>query len=338
MPGVCPNSWQMYGCENVIQYLWGLTDDLERFALLGLALMLVWTLFAVVRVSRRCHAAQHSREIESTSPALQRSRRRLVANLNIQVGSLKSIAFTAPYLGLAGTCLGLLGMFRAYEGTRFGALVMTVWGIEAAFISTAAGLLVAVPALLSHNYLRSRMDSLKAGIPSEASLQRNGHGRFAETLPLLPRLSQVSLAVIAAPALVFSIAAFVTYSSAFNTRVGLYVALDSAPCEYARNERLVVLRLTSTSKIFINGEETDWGSLEDRLSGIYNPRLHRILYLVAQDGVPFQRVVDAVDIAKHARVFVRSDPIRGGREKLNIAVQLVTPGALSDPCLGRARE
>src|SRR5260370_41850121 len=104
MPGVCPNSWQTYGCEWSIGYLWRWTSSLERLDLIVLALMLARIVFVVARVSYRYRLARRAGPVDPSSGAFQRARRKLAAELSIWVGGLKSIAFTAPYLGLAGRC------------------------------------------------------------------------------------------------------------------------------------------------------------------------------------------------------------------------------------------
>lgn len=79
------------------------------------------------------------------------------------MGTLKSIAVVAPYLGLLGTCSGIVTGFRGIGIVADSALaaVMASGAVTVAFITTAAGLLVAIPATWSYNYLRTRMDLLQ---------------------------------------------------------------------------------------------------------------------------------------------------------------------------------
>jgi biopolymer transport protein ExbD len=333
MPGVCSNSWQTYGCDWTIRYLWRWTDSWERYVLVGLALMLAHVVFVLTSVGYRCHIAQRPQEIDPASRAFQRSRRKLFAEMGLKVGTLKSIASTAPYLGLVGTCVGILGIFSGYVGTRFGAVIMTVFGLDAAFISTASGLLVAVAAVLSYNYLRTKIDSLQREVAGNTHERTGQSFQVAQKLPLTARFSQIPFAVIAAPSLAVSIMAFMTFSS-FHTLRGLHVGLASDRCELEGDDRPIVLRITDAGELFINQTQEDWNSLAGRLSEIYRTRVHHTLYLRADDGVPFQSVARALDIVENARrVNVGSGPVRMGPDRLDITVQLLTPKALSAHCL-----
>jgi len=112
--------------------------------------------------------------IDTASQAFQRSQRNLAADLSLGVGTLKSIASTAPFLGLAGTCFGILSAFRGTGMERHAALAMMTTYIAAALITTATGLLVAVPAVWSYNYSRVRIDRLESEM-SNAALEAITH-------------------------------------------------------------------------------------------------------------------------------------------------------------------
>lgn len=331
MPGVCPNSWQPYECEWAIGYLWRWTNLLERLALFGLALMLVHIVVVAIRVSHRCHSARRAKGMDRANQAFRRDRRKLVNKLNLWVGSLKSIASTAPYLGLAGTCLGTLSIFQGYVGSRNGFFVMVVTQVDAAFLSTAAGLLVAVPAVVSYNYLRSLIDSLDREVLGNVHELTGQSFQVAQRLPLAARFSKIPFAAVAAPLLAFSIMAYATFAS-FHAPTGLHVALPSARCEYSGDDRTITLHITDAGKLFLNTEQEDRNSLATRLSQIYSFRVHRTLYLFADDGVAFQNVADAIDIVENTPVTAGAQSDRVTTDELNITVQLVTPGAMNAGC------
>ena len=113
MPGACLNP---YGCEWGIRYLWRWMNWIGRSDVYLLALLLAYSVAAFLRVSWRYCVARRASGIDSPG------RRKLVADPSTAVSSLKSIAFTAPYLGLAGTCFGIMGIFRGIgmEYMRYG--------------------------------------------------------------------------------------------------------------------------------------------------------------------------------------------------------------------------
>lgn len=87
--------------------------------------------------------------------ALQRAERNLAG--------LSFIATAAPLLGLLGTVLGMVDLFMGLEGAGLGQLDPSKLseGIWKALLTTAAGLLVAVPTMAGHAFLTSRTDRLR---------------------------------------------------------------------------------------------------------------------------------------------------------------------------------
>ncbi len=62
-----------------------------------------------------------------------------------------------PFMGLLGTCIGVMITFAAIAATGEVNISAIAPGLAAALVATVAGLLVAIPALLGYNYLTSRM-------------------------------------------------------------------------------------------------------------------------------------------------------------------------------------
>lgn len=161
MPRACLNSWQTDVSEWSIRNLWRYSDWIERLVFVALALMLVYTFFVLIRFSRHHYLARresHAFEADSW-PAFEGDKRRLVANLSRGLRTLKAITFSAPFLGLAGTSYGILAALSfgvAMEKNAF--LRMISARIATTLVSAAAGILVAIPAILAHNFLRTRID------------------------------------------------------------------------------------------------------------------------------------------------------------------------------------
>jgi len=236
MQGVCLNSWQAYGCEWSIGYLWGSMDWLVRLDVVALALMLVYIVIVLSVGSYRYHLARRqsrafvrdaatplqggaldevitiaarngqspvammaaagltafisarpqstiSEATDAASRSFHRSQRKIAADLGFEMGALKSIASTAPFLGLAGTCLGILSAFGGVGMEKSAALAMIAARMAAALITTAAGLLVVVPAVWSYNYLRAckeRLQSEMSDVVWEAITQLRAHPQWRE--------------------------------------------------------------------------------------------------------------------------------------------------------------
>ena len=114
---------------------------------------------------------------EAKGPRLERA-----AALKVELGALKSIALTAPYLGLAGTCVGILHALGGASMQRDAFRVIVATELAAALIPTAAVIPVAVLATCSFNYLRTRIDLLEGevfGKGQQRILHFRGTRRFA---------------------------------------------------------------------------------------------------------------------------------------------------------------
>ena len=75
-------------------------------------------------------------------------------------GSWGTIGSAAPFLGLFGTVVGVLRAFRKIAETGNTGFVVVAAGISEALIATAAGIMVAVIAVVFYNYLQVRATGL----------------------------------------------------------------------------------------------------------------------------------------------------------------------------------
>lgn len=83
--------------------------------------------------------------------------RHITHDLNRFLPTLGTIASVAPLLGLLGTVIGMIQMFLTILSTGVGDVNQLAGGIGQALISTAAGLCLAISALLLHRYFRGRV-------------------------------------------------------------------------------------------------------------------------------------------------------------------------------------
>lgn len=310
--------WHSYGCEWSIGCQWRSMDWFRRLDVIALMFLLVYTLTVVTCLFCRCQIVQDSGNIDS------HGRNKLRADLRAQARRLKSIASTAPYLGLLGTCFGILnapGIGSGIAMEKHAALRLITSGIAAALIATIAGILVTIPAICSYNYVCTMLSSLE----SEESHEVQKSRLQAEHFPLKKRFSRLpAFALIAAACLSIFVAAYTPYFDPL-LATGLAIDLASTRCEYDGNDRLIVLHVTNAGKIFLNTEEQDLRNLAGRLSEIYSMRVHRTLYLLADEEVSFQTVADVIDIVESTGSTVRTEP-------LDIRVRLITPTAVKAHC------
>ncbi len=106
--------------------------------------------------------------IESVARAMERQAAREVQNLKRGLGILATVASTAPFIGLLGTTMGIVNSFQQMAATGSGGLGTISGGISEALITTAFGLLVAIPAVMAFNFLQGWVDARSVDL-SESS-------------------------------------------------------------------------------------------------------------------------------------------------------------------------
>ncbi len=115
-------------------------------------------------------ALDHLRDSrEAMRERLEDAGRQAVGELERYLGALGTIAAISPLLGLLGTVLGMIRVFSVLTSQGAANPASLAGGISEALITTAAGLMVAIPALIGHRFLRSRVDALTLSLESEAA-------------------------------------------------------------------------------------------------------------------------------------------------------------------------
>ncbi len=109
--------------------------------------------------------AKNSREI--TKEAIEETGRAVDHQLGKYLSTLGSIATVAPLLGLLGTVIGMVELFGAFTSTGHD-VAQFARGISVALYNTAAGIVVAVPAMLTYRYFRAKVDSLLVDMEQQA--------------------------------------------------------------------------------------------------------------------------------------------------------------------------
>jgi biopolymer transport protein ExbB/biopolymer transport protein TolQ len=106
--------------------------------------------------------------VESVARALERQAQREVQSLKRGLGILATVGSTAPFVGLLGTTMGIVNAFQLMAEAGSGGLGTISAGIAEALITTAFGLLVAIPAVMAYNFLQGWVDGRSVDI-SESS-------------------------------------------------------------------------------------------------------------------------------------------------------------------------
>ncbi len=86
--------------------------------------------------------------------------RHVAAELERYLNALGTIAAISPLLGLLGTVFGMIQVFTVINVMGVGNATALAGGIAKCLVTTAAGLLVAIPSLMFYRFFRARVDEL----------------------------------------------------------------------------------------------------------------------------------------------------------------------------------
>ena len=96
--------------------------------------------------------------VDAVNRAIDRVKEREISNLKKGLGGLASISSAAPFIGLFGTVVGIINAFRSMASSGQGGLGAVSAGISEALFTTAVGLLVAIPAVMTFNFFTNRIE------------------------------------------------------------------------------------------------------------------------------------------------------------------------------------
>lgn len=91
---------------------------------------------------------------------IEETGRHVIHEMDKYMTTLGTIAAIAPLLGLLGTVVGMISVFSVITSQGVGNPTELAGGISQALITTAAGISVAVPALIFHRFFRSKITDL----------------------------------------------------------------------------------------------------------------------------------------------------------------------------------
>ncbi len=97
--------------------------------------------------------------IEAAKRGLERSIAIVHAELKRGLSGLATIGSTSPFVGLFGTVVGILNAFRGIATQKAAGLSAVAGGISEALVTTALGLLVAIPAVWAFNIFTNKVEA-----------------------------------------------------------------------------------------------------------------------------------------------------------------------------------
>jgi biopolymer transport protein ExbB/TolQ len=99
-------------------------------------------------------------DINSAERAVERQMLILLSELKRGLAVLATVGATAPFVGLLGTVMGIVNAFTGMAASGNQGLAAISAGIAEALITTAFGLIVAIPAVWLYNYFQTKIENL----------------------------------------------------------------------------------------------------------------------------------------------------------------------------------
>ncbi len=110
--------------------------------------------------------SKHGREIMKES--IEEAGSHVIHGLERYLSLLGTIAVISPLLGLLGTVVGIIEAFMAVTATGLNDPALLAGGISKALITTAGGLVVAIPAMVMHRYFTRHITSVAVEMEQQA--------------------------------------------------------------------------------------------------------------------------------------------------------------------------
>ena len=111
--------------------------------------------------------SKHGRRAMKES--IQEAANHVIHELERFMSTLGTIAAISPLIGLLGTVVGMIKVFNVLMVQGAGNTQLLAGGISEALITTAAGLVVAIPALVFHRYFVRRIDEVVVNMEQQST-------------------------------------------------------------------------------------------------------------------------------------------------------------------------
>jgi biopolymer transport protein ExbB len=108
------------------------------------------------------------RGTDAVGEAMAGAKARLRVDLERNLGVLGTLGNNAPFIGLFGTVLGIIKAFADLSHNSGGGAATVMAGISEALVSTAVGLMVAIPAVIAFNFFQGKVRKTLARVDAVA--------------------------------------------------------------------------------------------------------------------------------------------------------------------------
>lgn len=112
--------------------------------------------------------AERNAPRDITKESIEDTGRHVTAMMEKNLNTLGTIAAISPLIGLLGTVVGMIKVFAVITTEGVGNPETLAGGISEALITTAAGLVVAIPSVIFYRYFRGKINRLVVNMEEQA--------------------------------------------------------------------------------------------------------------------------------------------------------------------------
>jgi biopolymer transport protein ExbB len=112
--------------------------------------------------------AERNAPRDITKESIEDTGRHVTALMEKNLNTLGTIAAISPLIGLLGTVVGMIKVFAVITTEGVGNPETLAGGISEALITTAAGLVVAIPSVIFYRYFRGKINRLVVNMEEQA--------------------------------------------------------------------------------------------------------------------------------------------------------------------------
>jgi len=112
-------------------------------------------------LKKLCKNVLEKESTESIERAMLAKTDNITGALNVKVPFLATVGSSSPFIGLLGTVWGIINAFRGLAIQQNNTISAVAPGIAEALITTAVGLLTAIPAVIFYNHIANKIDKIQ---------------------------------------------------------------------------------------------------------------------------------------------------------------------------------
>src|SRR6202050_4547055 len=248
--------------------------------------------------------------IEAAKRGLERSVAIVHAEMKRGLSGLATIGSTAPFVGLFGTVMGIINAFKGISNQKVTGLSAVAGGIAEALVTTALGLLVAVPAVWTFNYFTNRVEAFDVEMDNSSMelinyfiIPRGGRKEAMLKVHAAPVMASPNVIPMADIMLVLLIIFMViTPMLQKGVTVDMAKAQNAQDMQAADKDDAVIIAVTRDGKTFLGNREIGLEEITNDVRDLISDRLDKTVYIRSDSRAKYGDVVKAVDEVRSAGV------------------------------------